>query len=411
MTAREGVLLLDGHTNQALACVRSLGRAGYDVYVASHRRWPLASWSRFSRGAFRLAGESIPAFAAVRSWARARGVRFVLPLTERACRLCNAEREAWEQAGIVVGCGPDEMLDGAFDKAQTVARAAACGIPVPATRFPESLEEAHAAARELGFPCVVKARFSNAWDGKSFLPDRPPAHIPGPEELDALVTARRQNSWWPHLQQYVSGHGKAVSALCDHGQVVAWSAHERLREVRPTGSGSSLRRSTPLDPRLVAPAAHLLRQLNWHGPAMVEFRDDGVHAPWLMEVNGRFWGSLQLAIASGVDFPAMWVRMLGGQTAAPRNGYQSGVTLRWLAGDVKRLIHILRGPPAGYPDAFPTVRQGARELLSRQPPGTQLEVWDRRDPWPAVAEWIEAVRDLRGRGRPHSTPSPPLVEP
>jgi len=32
------VLVLDGQTNQALACVRSLGRAGYDVLVASDRR-------------------------------------------------------------------------------------------------------------------------------------------------------------------------------------------------------------------------------------------------------------------------------------------------------------------------------------------------------------------------------------
>ena len=402
-TPREGVLVLDGHTNQALASVRSLGRAGYDVYVASHRRWPLASWSRFSRESYRLSGETVGAFADLRCWARERGIRFVLPLTERACVLCNAERAAWEQSGITVGCGPDEMLAGAFDKAQTVARAIACGIQVPATRFPDSLEACHTAAAELGFPCVVKARFSNAWDGASFLPDRLPAYVTRAEDLDAIVNARRQGTWWPLLQAYVSGHGKGVSALCDHGRIVAWCAHERLREVRPTGSGSSLRRSTPLDPRLLEPATRLLTQLKWHGPAMVEFRDDGENAPWLMEVNGRFWGSLQLAIASGVDFPAMWVRLLSGQPESIKNGYRSGVTLRSLTGDVKRFFHILRGPPAGYPDAYPTVRQGVRELLGRQPVGTRLEAWDMGDPWPALGEWFETVRDVRAR-RGLSTP-------
>ena len=42
---RERVLVLDAHTNQALACVRSLGRAGHEVFVASHRALPLAAWS------------------------------------------------------------------------------------------------------------------------------------------------------------------------------------------------------------------------------------------------------------------------------------------------------------------------------------------------------------------------------
>ena len=58
--------MLDGQTNQALACVRSLGRAGYRVLVASQRRWPLAAWSRYSRGGYRLSGQTVAAFAQLR---------------------------------------------------------------------------------------------------------------------------------------------------------------------------------------------------------------------------------------------------------------------------------------------------------------------------------------------------------
>src|SRR2546430_17029810 len=81
---------------------------------------------------------------------------------------------------------------------------------------------------------------------------------------------------------------KGVFALCDHGRVVTWFAHERLRDVQPSGSGSSLRRSTRTDPRLRGPAERLLAALQWHGPAMVEFRDDGGRCPWLIEI-GRAW--------------------------------------------------------------------------------------------------------------------------
>src|SRR5712691_963927 len=110
-------------------------------------------------------------------------------------------------------------------------------------------------------------------------------------------------------------------------------AHERLRDVRPSGAGSSLRRSIPLDARLREPVEHRLAELLWHDPEMVEFRDDGAHAPCLMEVNGRFWGSLQLAVSAGADVPRWWVAMLEGHPAEPRTSYAEGVTLRWLWGD------------------------------------------------------------------------------
>lgn len=394
MTRTVPVLVLDGHTTQALACVRSLGRAGYPVYVASARRWPLAAWSRYCLGRWRLAEESVAAYAELREWARRLGVRIMLPLTERTCLLCNADADAWRSAGVVVGCGPNDMLLRVFDKARTLERAAACDIAIPPTRVPTSFDGYRDAARELGFPCVIKSRFSFAWHDGQLLPDPGVAYVADLERLEDAVRARRQGNHWPLIQRFVPGHGKGVFALCDHGRAVAWFAHERLRDVRPSGSGSSLRRSVPVDPRLQEPSARLLADLAWHGPAMLEFRDDGVRSPWLMEINGRFWGSLQLAIAAGADLPHQWVRILSNEAVAPAAGYRNGVTLRWLWGDVKRLLHIASGPPPGYPGEFPRLWQGIREIVGRQPAGTKLETWDASDPWPAVAEWVQGVGEL-----------------
>jgi predicted ATP-grasp superfamily ATP-dependent carboligase len=382
--------------------VRSLGRAGHPVLVASDRRRPLAAWSRYCRSGFRLAGETPQAFAALRAWAVTQRVRIVFPLTERACLLCNLERDAWKAAGMTLGCAPQEMLLQAFDKVRTLEAARACGVDAPPTRFPASLEEARQAASELGFPCVVKARFSNAWDGTGFLADPGPGYAKDMAELTGAVQARRQGAQWPIIQGFVPGQGKGVFALCDRGQAVAWFAHERLRDVRPSGSGSSLRRSAPLDPRLLAPAARLLNALQWHGPAMVEFRDDGVHPPYLIEMNGRFWGSLQLAVSAGADFPQWWAGILQGRPVERRTGYATGVTLRWVWGDVKRFLYILAGAPPGYPGRYPTILQGVRELLGRQPPGTHSETWQPEDRWPAVGEWVQGIGDLLGgkrRGR------------
>jgi predicted ATP-grasp superfamily ATP-dependent carboligase len=396
VSARERILVTDGQTTQALACVRSLGRAGHEVLVASTRRKPLAAWSRYCRGRVRVAAETVPAFAALRAWAADRGVTMVLPATERGCLLVNAERDRWEAAGITPGCAPDDLLVQAFDKVRTLEIAGACGVRTPPWRAPESLDDCRAAARDLGYPVVLKSRFSNAWSGGTFLPDPGTTYVRDAAALERAVLAHRQGPYWPIIQGFVTGRGAGVFALATRGRAVAWFAHERLRDVRPSGSGSSLRRSVALDPRLRAPAERLLAAMAWDGPAMVELRDDGGE-PFLVEVNGRFWGSLELAIAAGVDFPGLWVAALRGEPLGATGPYETGVTVRWLWGDVKRFLYILRGAPAGYPGRYPTVWQGLRELFGRQPAETRLEAWADDDQWPAVGEWVQGLGELLGQ--------------
>ena len=82
---RSPVLILDGHTTQALACVRSLGQAGRRTLVASSGRWPLAAASRWSDGHRRIREDTVAHYAALREWARRRGVTAVLTMTERSC--------------------------------------------------------------------------------------------------------------------------------------------------------------------------------------------------------------------------------------------------------------------------------------------------------------------------------------
>ena len=388
------VLVLEGGTTQALACVRALGRAGHTVFVAGIERRPLAAWSRSCSDRYRLADDTLPAFAALRGWAVERGVQIVLPQGERSCILSNLQRDDWEAQGITVGCGPADLLLRAFDKPRTLELAEACGVRVPPRHVPISLADGRTAAEELGYPVVVKPRFSHFWEQGRFISGTGSRYAHDAAELEASLRAGRQGALWPLIQGFVPGTGKGVFALCDHGTPVAWFAHERLRDVRPSGSGSSLRRSIPIDPRLQEPAARLLASLGWHGPVMVEFRDDGTSEPCLIEVNGRFWGSLELAVASGVDFPNLWLRLLRGEHLEPPPRYKTGVTQRWVWGDMLRVGHILKGRPAGYPGPFPTLVGGLREIVGPQPPGTQSETWRADDRWPALGEWVQGAGDL-----------------
>lgn len=389
------ILVLDAHSNPALACVRSLGRAGYDVLVASPVRLPLAWWSRYCRGGFRYEGPTLAAFRRIREWARQQGVSIILPVSEESSALCNMEREAWESAGMILGCATDDILKNAFDKASTVKAAQQCGLRTPATEYPNSLVEAVEAGERLGYPCVVKPRFSQSWDGIRFRPTqvRSVADAAG---LREAVTEARTHGAWPLIQEFVPGHGAGVFALYSSGRPVAWFAQESIRSIRPMASPNCLRRSVPVDPTLRDHAERLLTSFDWHGPAMVELRTDPAGDSWLMEVNGRFWVSLQLAVSAGVDFPRLWVEALRGLPVAGPVEYDD-VVLRWLWGDVKRFLGVvISGPPAGYVGPYPTMREALRDLLGPQPDGTILEMWQRDDRWPAVGEWAQALSQALG---------------
>jgi predicted ATP-grasp superfamily ATP-dependent carboligase len=91
----------------------------------------------------------------------------------------------------------------------------------------------------MGFPVIVKSRFSHYWTGEQFISSAGTHYARNRMELDAALQACRQGSFWPVIQEYVSGRGKGLFALYDRGTPIVWFAHERLRDVRPSGSAAA----------------------------------------------------------------------------------------------------------------------------------------------------------------------------
>src|SRR5213596_3534265 len=120
-------------------------------------------------------------------------------------------------------------------------------------------------------------------------------------------------------------------------------AHRRLREKPPAGGVSVYRESIALQDGLVGAGLRLLEALDWRGVAMIECKREpatGRHV--IMEVNGRFWGSLQLAIDAGVDFPSLLVARAFGERASGPHEYKLGIRSRWEWGGVDYLIARIR---------------------------------------------------------------------
>jgi predicted ATP-grasp superfamily ATP-dependent carboligase len=158
-------------------------------------------------------------------------------------------------------------------------------------------------------------------------------------EKNDLITVSneiyKKSGKMPLIQEYIHGDGYGVEVLCNHGEPRAVFMHKRLREYPITGGASTLRESV-YNEKLRKVALELMEGLNWHGVAMVEFKLDKKDGePKLIEVNGRFWGSLPLAIASGVDFPYLLYKRATEGEVEPVFEYKTGVKCRWLIpGDI-----------------------------------------------------------------------------
>ena len=247
-------------------------------------------------------------------------------------------------ADIRIGaCLPStSAYDAASDKDKLAQLARQLGHPVPSTRsIPAGVPLPPIA--ELRFPVVLKPTHSRVVTGEHIVATRV-LIARDAYELDALLASI---DWLGAcdllLQEFVDGHGEGVFALYEHGRPIAFFAHRRLREKPPQGGVSVLSEAREPDGRMRTIAESLLTTMGWHGPAMVEFRVAADGSPYLMEINGRLWGSLQLAVDAGFDVPALMVEMALGNAARPAPTFESGTRNRWLLGDLDHLLLQLRG--------------------------------------------------------------------
>lgn len=392
------VLITDGDERAALAATRALLASGYVVYVAARRGISLAGATRRAR---RLRVDADPMTEA-RRYAEAIGraavdcdVQVVLPITDASVEALLEHHEALPPS-LILPLPDLETYRTASDKLRILTLAQAAGFEVPATLvIPSKADCADIRADDL-FPVVVKPHGSliGTDGGKRRL------SVSFAEDAAALREAlgKLPPEAFPVLVQHrVNGVGEGLFLLRWEGRVLAVFAHRRLREKPPAGGVSVYRESIRADPGWVAAGMRLLKALDWRGVAMIECKRDPASARHvIMEVNGRLWGSLQLAIDAGVDFPTLLVRSALGAPVAPPDGYRVGIRSRWFWGDVDHLyLRLTRSARALQLGNGARSRFAAAWNFVRFRPGRDREeVWRWGDPGPLIVETLSRVRLL-----------------
>jgi predicted ATP-grasp superfamily ATP-dependent carboligase len=343
-------IILDGEQRSALAVTRSLGRKGIKVTVGSEKKPSLSSCSRYCTRSFTYPSpynDPVGFKQVLIDTAINTPNSILFPMTDVTLTEILLNRGELPENLLIPFVDYDRYIH-LTDKINLFRLARNMNLPIPTTFLStdfESNESIIEAVIKFGFPVVVKPNFSKIRTEKGWIGAG--VHYAKNEKDLREILSRDIVKRFPFLiQERVDGPGVGVFLLMKNGEVIAKFAHKRIREKPPSGGVSVLCESIEPPVEALETAVMLLTKLHWTGVAMVEFKIDRVqNIAKLIEVNARFWGSLQLAITSGVDFPYLLYQLAVGDRILEPARYTIGLRSRWELGDLDHLLsRLLKNP-------------------------------------------------------------------
>lgn len=393
------VLILDGHSSAALAFARSLGRAGYWVAVGlSKNTFAPAALSRYCKLSFEYPNPTngtTDFTEFVSSFICQNKINVVAPMTDATIWPLSNQREYFRDRACLA-MAQHNAIEMVSDKYKIISLAKELGIPVPETILVRSVEDLNFTS-EWTFPIVVKDRFSirliNNKTVSGFT-----SYAYSYEELLEIVEERLKKVGEVLLQKFICGVGIGFSCFTSNGEIFLPFQWQRIREKDPRGSGSSARKSIVLEPQIKELCQKLIIQTGFQGILMVEFKKDRDNGRiTLMEINGRPWGSMQLAIHCGIDYPLHLIRWyLKNQLPPKQIDYKKGITCRWLTADLVHLENLWEGKPIGWPMPYPNFWVNLLKISIPWFPGLRYDDMSLSDPKPGVAELMNWFRSHLG---------------
>lgn len=370
----------------AVAAARQLGRSGVPVIgISSHRDHPLLH-SRFcsERQVVPDPQRDLRGYLrSIRAIAERPDVLTMLPMSEVDIFVLTTYHHLFE-SHLSLPLIPPETFSPVSDKYQLVATASDVDIPTPET---DLLSE----KSSWDSPAIVKSRYSILRTGNRL-------YYPGVRFLSVGVPPeegeiRKEMKHDPIVQEFIPPDGEfGFFAIYADGDLRASFQHQRIRSTKYAG-GASVFRKAIHEPRLETLGTRLLDQLDWTGPAMVEFRRDRRTGSYvLMEINPRFWGSLPLAIHAGVPFPLLYVQLAKSGDCDEIGDYNSGASSQFLRGELQHLLSLATEEYPAYIEKPGTVKS-ILGILRTVPRGS-FDMLELSDPAPFLYDFKLSAKKL-----------------
>lgn len=348
------ILILDGDCRNGLAVTRSLGRAGCECGITS----PLSS-AHVRAVRSRLRSRHAAHIHFVRPWSdplavegvknlcRSIGYDYIAAVGTTATNFLS--RHALELSEVATPLVEDfDKLWEVHDKALCLDFAKRLHLPMPRTWVIKGADDLDRVCEESRGPLVVKYPDScgsvGLWThegGASFKAEY------------LRRTPKGEEAEMPIVQERIDGEVWDATVFAVNGEPVGIITQERVVTSWLDGGGGYVNRTDDMPPmRLMT--ERIVRELAWTGPMQVEFiRENATGRFVFLEINPKFFGTTQLSLSAGYDYPVWLLQAAKGETPKAPAPYVQNMMYRWLPKELfavvtvprtrKRLFRELRG--------------------------------------------------------------------
>jgi predicted ATP-grasp superfamily ATP-dependent carboligase len=331
------ILITDASYKHTLGIVRSFGRLGFTVDLLGENSSICAQSKYCNKIIFpqkKLNENYLFDFLAI---LKQNSYDILIPVSASSVHFVSKFQEQIKEFTKVLIPSLDQV-NLCLDKNETYKFFINKDIHQPLTWSFESLKDLENNIQDIVFPVIVKS--------KDEINKFPTHYLHNLQDLLRLcATFESSFNSFPLIQEMIIGDGYGFFSLYVDGKCHQYFMHKRLREF-PVNGGSSTCAISIYDNDLLNEGIKILDHLNWNGVAMVEFKKcNKSNKFYLIEINPKYWGSLDLAFEAGINFPKYSYDILTEKSSLGSkfaSNYKIGLKYHWpIEGD---FFHVLEKP-------------------------------------------------------------------
>ena len=351
----------------SLLVMEHLAKLGFQIIGMDSIPFPLGRFSRYCHQFVTYPLDHQAMVDRITTVAKAEMASYLVPTFNETQVFCQHQLRLY-QAGIQTLFPDPDAMALADKKDRLTQLAGELGCRVPESWMPKNLDEIKQIKNQLPYPVIVKPITGKAGEGQYIA-----------ENSEELLKGYRSETRYI-VQQYVLGYPAGVAMMLDQG---VQQVHFSFKVNQCLDGVHSVDREAVELPEAVNQAEKVLAYLHWHGLAQVDFiiEQETGHA-YMLEVNPRFWGSLNLALKAGKNFPKFYGQMLLQRPleAETQRPARTIWFLPWLMAQVKFILG----------------KHTALKFFNPFSTDTFIDEWHWRDPVPMLIEpWLGLAQWLR----------------
>ncbi len=290
------VLIPDGDSTWALSVIQCLSQVDcYRLFVLSNKKRTPTKYSRYvSYYNYYERPDDHTWLDIINSEIEANHISVVVPIAEHEIAFFIKFQHLISKTAKVTDLPDLEAFEIAIHKNRLGAFCKSHDIPHPRSFYITSESERLDTLLKVHFPVLIKPLHEKGGDGI--------------KRIDAKSEFPTQFNEPLFVQEYIEGYDIDCSVLCLNGEVLVHTI-QKGNLPGSTTYAPQLGFDFLNDEILLCIVRDVMSKLNWSGVAHLDLRYDSIAKNYkLIEINARFWGSVQASKAAGINFPYILIQ-------------------------------------------------------------------------------------------------------